>query len=181
MNMLCTTLLVIASLHVGLVYPLKSSSRIELETHEAAAEEDASERLADLEKELNAMIEDTDVDNDNKAEVLDADKSFMQDRYEKDEDGMTQDDEDVSSSLDDSKSITSQNDDEKLTIQGCGSSRRRYYYRLYLHYYRLACRQRKLMCAYRRYCIRYRRAYSRYRCYLKLYLRYRNLYRRTRG
>ena len=161
--------------------PLKSSSRIELETHEAAAEEDASERLADLENELNAIIEDTDIDNDNKAEVLDADKSFLQDRYEKDEDGMTQDDEDVFSSLDNSKPITSQNDDEKLTTQICWSSRRRYYYKRYRLFYKLACRQRKLMCAYRRYCIRYRRAYSRYRCYVKQYRRYLNLFCRTRG
>ena len=114
-NILCTTLLVIASLHVGLVYPLKSSSRIELETHEAAAEEDVSKQLADLEKELNAIIEDADVDNDNKEEVLDADKSFMQDRYDEDEDGMTQDDEDedgMTQDDEDEDGITQDDEDE---------------------------------------------------------------------
>ena len=191
-NILCTTLLVIASLHVGLVYPLKSSSHLELETHEAIDEADASKLLTDLEKELNAIIEDTDVDKDNKEEVLDADRSFMQDKYDnnedgmtqddEDEDGMSQDDEDVSLSRDDSKPL--QRDGKKLTIQGCRRYAR-YYYRLYRRYYYLACRQRKFYYyyyrLYRRYYILYRRAYSRYICYLRYYRRYYNLYRRYRG
>ena len=49
-NILCTTLLVVASLQVGLAYPHKSSSLIELETHKASVDEEDSKELIDLKK-----------------------------------------------------------------------------------------------------------------------------------
>ena len=99
MNILCTTLLVVASLHVGLAYPHKINSQIELETHEESAEEENTKPLVDLEKELKEIIEDADVDKENEEEVPDENNSFMQDEYDNMAgEGMAQGDKDMPSS-----------------------------------------------------------------------------------
>ena len=145
---------------MGLVYTQKSSSLIELNTHDTSFEEDASKEQVRLEKELKAIIEVTDIDRVNDAELQDEDDSFMQDKYEnKDGDGMTQDVEDGLTQ--DEEDASSRDDSKLITSQGCA----RKYYKLFRRYYYLFYRTRKYYIYYYR---RYRSYYLHYRryCYL---------------
>ena len=129
-NILCTTLLVVASLQVGLAYPHKSSSLIELETHEASVDEDDSKELIDLKKEIKAISEDIDVDKDNEEKLQDEDDSSMQDEYDDEYgNGMTRND--------DSQQIITPNEYEKLISQ-VYTFKDSLYYKLYRRYYDLA-------------------------------------------
>ena len=133
-NILCTTLLGGARLHVGLAYPHKSSSLIELETHEASVDEDDSKELIDLKKEIKAICEDIDVDKDNE-EKLEYDSS-MQDEYDdKYGNGMTRND--------DSQQIITQIEYEKLISQ-TNKIKASHYYKLYRHYYTVAMKCKKI-------------------------------------
>ena len=126
-NILCTTLLVVASLLVGLAYPHKSNSLIELETHEASVDEDDSKELIDLKKELKAITEDTDVDRDNEEKLQDEDDSSMLVEYDDEYgNGMTRND--------DSQQI--QNKYENL-ISMTDETIASYYYKRYHNYYML--------------------------------------------
>ena len=128
-NILCTTLLVVASLQVGLPYPHKSSSLIELESHEASVDEDDSRELIDLKKEIKAISEDIDVDKDNEEKLQDENDSSMQDEYDDEYgNGMTQND--------DSQQIITQNEYEKLISQGY-QIKDSLYYKLSRRYYNL--------------------------------------------
>ena len=129
-NILCTTLLVVESLQVGLAYPYKSSSLIELETHEASVDKDDSKELIDLKKEIKAISEDIDVDKDNEEKLQDEDDSSMQDEYD-DEYG------NGTTRNDDSQQIMTQNEYEKLISQGY-QIKDSLYYKLYRRYYNLA-------------------------------------------
>ena len=134
-NILCTTLLVVASLQVGLAYPRKSSSLIELETHEASVDEDDSKELIDLKKEIKSISEDIDVDKDNEQKLQDEDDSSMQDEYDDEYgNGMTRND--------DSQQIITQNKYEKLISQ-TDKTKASYYYKLYCHFYALAMKYKK--------------------------------------
>ena len=158
MNILCTTLLVVASLHVCLAYPHKIISQIELETHEASAKEENTKPLVDLEKELKAIIEDADVDKENEEEVPDENNSFMQDEYDNmDGEGMAQGDKDMPSSWDESQQIITQNDDEMLISQESQRQAPKNYYNLYRLYLKSSIALKKP------------------------YNRYKNLYRGSKG
>ena len=190
MNILCTTLLVVASLHVCLAYPHKINSQIELETHEAFAEEGNTKPQVDLEKELKTIIEDADVDKENEEEVPDENNSFMQDEYDNMAgEGMAQGDKDMPSSWDESQQIITQNDDEMLISQGsqCQALKKYYIlYRLYLKssialkklcnrykilYHRSKGSSKKLyFMLYRLAKIGYSKSIKHYRMYFKLYL-----------
>ena len=129
-NILCTTLLVVASLQVGLAYPHKSSSLIELETHEPSVDEDDSKELIELKKEIKAISEDIDVDKDNEEKLQDEDDISMQDEYDDEYgNGMTRND--------DSQQIITPNEYEKLISQ-VFTFKDTLYYKLYRHYYNLA-------------------------------------------
>ena len=135
-NILCTTLLVVASLQVGLAYPHKSSSLIELETHEASVDEDDSKELIDLKKEIKAICEDIDVDKDNEVKLQDEDDSSMQHEYDDEYgNGMTRND--------DSQQIITQNEYEKLISQ-TNETKASHYYKLYRRYYTLAMKYKKI-------------------------------------
>ena len=193
-NILCTTLLVVASLHVGLAYPQKINSQIELETHEASAKEENTKPLVDLEKELKAIIEDADVDKENEEEVPDENNSFMQDEYDNmDGQGMAQADKDMPSSWDESQQIITQNDDEMLISQESQRQARKRYYNLYRSCLNSSNEWKK---RYKKYLILfhqsegsvkirygklYRLAKKNYSTYRNSYRRYFNLYRSSGG
>ena len=169
-NILCTTLLVVASLQVGLAYPHKSSSLIELETHEASVDEDDSKELIDLKKEIKAISEDIDVDKDNEEKLQDEDDSSMQDEYDDEYgNGMTRND--------DSQQIITQNECEKLISQR-DKSLASHYYTLYHHYYSLSMTFKKSLILKSK---RYRKGHkeSDYKLALKAkdqYFRFKKLY-----
>ena len=176
-NILCTTLLVVASLQVGLAYPHKSSSLIELETHEASVDEDDSKELIDLKKEIKAISEDIDVDKDNEEKLQDEDDSSMQDEYDDEYgNGMTRND--------DSQQIITQNEYEKLISQR-DETLAGHYDTLFNHYYSLTKSSQKDMTLKTK---RYRKsrkesdyklalkAMHRYLKFKKLFLKYYTLY-----
>ena len=119
-NILCSTLLVVASLQVGLAYPHKSSSLIELETREASVDEDDSKELIDLKNEIKAISENIDLDKDNEVKLQDEDDSSLQDEYDDEYgNGMTRND--------DNQQIITRNEYEKLISQTNQNKASRYY------------------------------------------------------
>ena len=134
-NILCSTLLVVASLQVGLAYPHKSNSLIEFETHEASVDEDDSKDLIDLKNEIKAISEDINVDKDNEEKLQDEDDSSLQDEYADEYgNGMTWND--------DSQQIITQNENEKLISQ-TNQIKASLYYELYHLYYAIAKKYKK--------------------------------------